>query len=169
MQGSSSGVSAGFVKREFFPSPVYGGRCPKGGRVDEVAKRRKRWICQAVSLLGFTAASLAFETLQATSLHSSFCHSAAVLFQKLPSGVSAELVKRDKYWIFIPPSGYLPPQAGGGIFCAKRRKCWTRQVAWLLGFVETLPATSQKRKTVLRRAMSFLPKMQKTGCARSAG
>ena len=82
------GVDAGFVKREFFPSPVYGGRCPQGGRGDEVAKRRK---------------------------------------------------------------------------------CWIRQVAWLLGFVETLPATSQKRKTVLRCAMSFLPQMQKAGCARSAG
>ena len=102
-----SGINAGFVKRRqcwvrqagIFPFPVYGGRCPKGGRVDEVAKRRKRWICQAVSLLGFTAASLAFETLQATSLHSSFCHSAAVLFQKLPSGVNAGLAKRCGYWI----------------------------------------------------------------------
>ena len=43
------------------------------------------------------------------------------------------------------------------------------QAAWLLDCVETLPATSRKRKTVLRRAMSFLPKMQKAGCARSAG
>ena len=43
------------------------------------------------------------------------------------------------------------------------------QAAWLLDFVETLPVTSQKRKTVLRRAMLFLPKMQKAGCARSTG
>ena len=43
------------------------------------------------------------------------------------------------------------------------------QAAWLLDFVETLQATSRKRKTVLRRAMSFLPQMQKAGCARSAG
>ena len=43
------------------------------------------------------------------------------------------------------------------------------QATRLLDFVETLPATSQKRKTVLRRAMSFLPKMQKAGCTRSAG
>ena len=83
-----SGVNAGFAKREFFPSPVYEGRCPKGGRGDKVAKRRK---------------------------------------------------------------------------------CRARQAAWLLGFVETLPAMSQKRKTVLRRAMTFLPKMQKADCFRSAG
>ena len=90
----SSGVNAGFVKRELFLPPFTGGRCPQGGRGDKVAKRRKCWIRQAASLLGFTAASRAFETL---------------------------------------------------------------------------PATSQKRKAVLRRAMSFLPKMRKAGCARSAG
>ncbi|EHM52177.1 hypothetical protein HMPREF9080_02472 [Cardiobacterium valvarum F0432] len=54
-------------------------------------------FAKAASLLGFTAATLAFATLQATSLHFSFCHSAAVLFQKLPSGVSAGLVKRRGY------------------------------------------------------------------------
>jgi len=43
------------------------------------------------------------------------------------------------------------------------------QAAWLLDCVETLPATSQKRKTVLRRAMPLLSQMQKAGCARSAG
>ena len=62
-----SGINTGLVKRELFPSPVYGGRCPQGGRGDEVARRRRCWIRQAASLLGFTAASLAFETLQATS------------------------------------------------------------------------------------------------------
>ena len=41
------------------------------------------------------------------------------------------------------------------------------QAAWLLDFVETLPAMFRKQKAVLRRAMSFLPKMRKAGCARS--
>ena len=27
-----SGVNAGLAKRKLFPSPVYGGRCPQGGR-----------------------------------------------------------------------------------------------------------------------------------------
>ena len=46
-----------------------------------------------------------------------------------------------------PPSGHLPPQAGEGIFRAKRRKCWPRQAASLLaspsgvnaGFSSPLP------------------------------
>ena len=115
-----SGVNAGPAKRGPFPSPVYGGRCPKGGREDEVARRRKRWICQAASLLGFTAASLAFETLQAMSLHFSFCHSAAVLFQKLPSGVNAGLAKRE---FSLPPfTGEGARRAEGGDEVAKRRK-----------------------------------------------
>ena len=101
------------AKRELFPSPVYGERCPKGGRGDEVAKRRKRWICQAASLLGFTAASLAFETLQATSLHFSFCHSAAVLFQKPPSGVDTGLAKRELFP--SPVYGGRCPKGGRGI------------------------------------------------------
>jgi len=71
---------------------------PSSGINTGLVKRRKCWTRQAVSLLGFTAAILAFETLQATSLHFSFCHSAAVLFQKPPSGVNAGLVKRRNSW-----------------------------------------------------------------------
>ena len=46
-----SGVDTGLAKRELFPSPVYGGRCPQGRRGDEVAKRRKCWARQAAKTL----------------------------------------------------------------------------------------------------------------------
>ena len=38
------------------------------------------------------------ETLQATSLHVSFCRSAVVLSEQPPSGVIAGFVKRCSYW-----------------------------------------------------------------------
>ena len=107
-----SGVNAGLTKRdkywarqaETFSFPRLRGRVPEGRKGDKVAKRRKCWTRQAASLLGFTASSLAFETLQATSLHFSFCHSATVLFQKLPSGVNAGLAKQRKH---CPLSGIV--------------------------------------------------------------
>ena len=67
-----------------------------------------------------------------------------MLFQKLPSGVNAGLVKRDKYWArqagtfsFPRLRGKVPEGRKGGIKSpndvnagfAKRRKCWARQAA----------------------------------------
>ena len=69
-------------------------------------------FAKAASLLGFTAATLAFETLQATSLHFSFCHSAAVLFQKLPSGINTRLAKRELFP--SPVYGGRCPKGGRG-------------------------------------------------------
>ena len=115
-----SGINAGFVKRRqcwvrqagIFPFPRLRGKVPEGRKGDKVAKRRKCWTRQAASLLGFTASSLAFETLQATSLHFSFCHSATVLFQKLPSGVNAGLAKRELFP--SPVYGGRCPKGGRG-------------------------------------------------------
>ena len=76
------------------------------------AKRDKCRVRQAASLLGFTASSLAFETLQATSLHFSFCHSAVVLFQKLPSGINTRLAKRELFP--SPVYGGRCPKGGRG-------------------------------------------------------
>ena len=138
-----SGVNAGFVKRHqcwarqagIFPFPRLRGKVPawrKGGM--KLPSDVNAGFAKAASLLGFTAASLAFETLQALSLHFSFCHNAAVLFQKLPSGVDTG-----------------------------------SSSSMVTGFRREVACNSQKRKAVLRRAMSFLPQMQKAGCARSAG
>ena len=149
---------------------VWGGRTPPSG---VVAGFRRDVACNVSETKSRIAPCNVVLTQNAKSRLRSFGGLKPAL--RPPSGINAGFVKRRQCW--VRQAGIFPfprlrgkvPEGRKGDKVAKRRKCWARQAAWLLGFVETLPATSQKRKTVLRRAMLFLPKMQKAGCARSAG
>jgi len=58
----------------------------------------------------------------------------------------------------------------GPLFHAASDETWPRQAVWLLGFVETLPATSQNQKTRGFPAWWLpLPETQKAGYACPAG
>ena len=138
-----SGVNTGLVKREFFPSPVYGGRYPKGGR--------------GIKSSGGVNTGLVKREFFPSPVYGGRC----------PKGGRGDKVAKAKtaprrifLAVFLRRSpvvravadffgevlaGEWAAMNGGRGLCGVG-EC--HQAAWLLDFVETLPATCQKRKAV---------------------
>ena len=107
---------------------------PPSGINAGIVKRRQCWVLPLPLLLLRRCRQRLYIFLSTIALTCYFKSCQAASMQGSPSGINTG-------FSFPPPaSGHLPPASGGRNFL--------RQAAWLLGFVETLPATSQKRKAV---------------------
>ena len=103
-----SGINTGLVKREIFPSPVYGRRCPQGGRGNKFAKRRRCWALPLPLLLLRRCRQRLYIFLSAIALPCYFKSCQAASMQGSPSGINTGFS--------FPPPATSPRKRGEEFF-----------------------------------------------------